>query len=171
MKLGWFVGAAVMAVFAGVLIVTPGCDKQKVDDFVKKNKATIEKLVRTAANRGAKEGLNAWEKKKPEAAQEAAAALAKNIDTVILPYLNGGDIGTSDSVDQLLSSSLFVDVPDDVKTAVLAAAAVLDLYLPAPAAGEKLSADHVDFLKAFFTGLREGIDSFNAKTPRSHWLH
>jgi hypothetical protein len=171
MKNRWFVGAALAAVLAGVMIVTPGCEKQKVEDFVKKNKATIEKLVRTAANRGAKEGLNAWAKKKPEAAKEAADALAKNIDEVILPYLNGGNIGTSDSVDQLLSSSLFVDVPDDVKTAVLAAAAVLDLYLPAPAAGEALSADHVDFLKAFFTGLRDGVNDFNSRSPKGGWLH
>lgn len=153
----------IMFALCVALVSVSGCSKPtstQVADVINNNKPLILRTLQAAGTQGAKLGLAKWAEKKPEAAKEAATALSKNIDEKILPYLNGGNLGASDQVSALIDSSLFVNVPDEVKLAVQAAAAVLDIYLPIPGANTGLDADQVDYLKAFMTGLRNGCDSF-----------
>ena len=69
------------------------------------------------------------------------------------------------------------NVPDEVKVSIIAAATILDLYLPVPDSNTFLTQDHVDYLKAFLTGLRNGCDSFtskiivNPKDIKKSWIH
>jgi hypothetical protein len=161
----------VVAILAGgALMLTPGCDSSTVTQTIENNKPAILNLITLGASRGSQEGLKAWAAKNPAAAQEAATALSGNLDN-FLAYLNGGTIGSSQEVDDLMNSSLFTNVPDEVKTAVLAASAVLDLYLPVPSATTSLSADQLDYLKAFVTGLKQGVGNFNGKAIQRTWLH
>jgi hypothetical protein len=156
-------------VLAGMVVAIPGCSEADVAAAIKKNKPLILQTVQIASSRGSQEGLKAWAKKKPEAAKEAADALAKNLDD-ILAYLNGGTLGSSEAVDTFINSSLFNNVPDEVKTAVLAASAVLDLYLPVPSADTALNQDQLDYIKAFVTGLKQGVTAFNSKDLKKTWL-
>jgi hypothetical protein len=164
------IGTALAVMLAGGMVFVQGCSKEQVQQTVQQNKPAILKLVETGASRGSYEGLKAWAKKNPEAAKEAAVALAGNLDN-FLGYLNGGNLGTSEEVEALMSSSLFKNVPDEVKTAILAASAVLDLYLPVPSASTSLNQDQVDYLKAFVTGLKKGVADFNSKDIKRNWLH
>lgn len=152
---------AMMGLGIGVGSMT-GCGGQKPGEILEENKPLVLKTIALAAKQGSYQGLKAWEKKKPEAAMEAATALAKNIDEELLPYLNGGDLGSSAEISELLDSSLFKNVPDEVKITIQAAAAVLDLYLPIPAAETYLKEDHLGYLKAFLGGLKEGCQKFAA---------
>lgn len=161
-----------LAMVATALVITPGCEKP-VGQVISDNSALIKRTLQTAGEQGAKLGLKKWAEKHPDAAKEAAVALSRNIDEKILPYLNGDVLGASDQVSELIDSSLFNGVPDEVKMGIQAAAVVLDLYLPIPSATENLNADHVAFLKAFMAGLKDGCDSFlGARTAKSerYWI-
>ncbi len=169
MKKYW-IAAMLLAVVAGSVAVIPGCSKEDVQQTVEQNKPAILRLVELGASRGSLEGLKAWAKKNPDAAAEAATALASNLENV-LEYLNGGTFGSSEEVETLMSTSLFNNVPDDVKTAIMAASAVLDLYLPVPSAETSLNQDQIDYLKAFAKGLKRGVDDFNSRDLKKNWLH
>ena len=154
-----------------------GCNEQPVVDAIAQNKPLIVKTLQSAAKAGALNGLKQWAAKKPEAANEAATALSQNINGTLMPYLDGGNLQSSEQVETLLNSSLFKNVPDEVKVSIIAAATILDLYLPVPDSNTFLTQDHVDYLKAFLTGLRNGCDSFtskiivNPKDIKKSWIH
>lgn len=153
-----------------MLVVTQGCNKADIDAAIKKNKPLILQTVRTVASRGSEEGLKAWAKKNPAAAKEAADALAVNLTSVVA-YLNGGNLGSSEAVQTVVNSTLLTDkIPDEVKTAILAASAVLDLYLPVPDAVTALNQDQLDYLKAFVEGLQTGVNNFNNRDLKKTWL-
>ncbi len=164
------VGTALVAILVGGMLFVPGCSKEQVQETVHNNKPAILRLVEVGASRGSLEGLKAWAKKNPDAAKEAATALSLNLEN-FLEYLNGGHLGTSEEVESLMSSSLFNNIPDEVKTAILAASAVLDLYMPIPSAETSLNEDQVDYLKAFVKGLKKGVDDFNSRDIKKNWLH
>jgi len=183
------------ALFAlcGALIFLPGCeggglippvDPAKLTEWIKKNKVTIEELVRTGAEFGTDKGLAAWAKKDPAGAKEASAALAKNISEQIMPYFQDKTkLLTAAEVKQFLASSLFKNVPDVVKIAIISASAVLDFYCPIPESTTYLSQDQRDIVCAFFEGVQLGCDDFNdpsiktrtinkkkVNLPKSGWL-
>jgi hypothetical protein len=181
---------SLLSAFALVLI--PGCEAGKLlppsdpVEFAKwlsKNKATISSIVHDAAEFGTKKGLDAWAKKDPAGAKEASLALSKNINDQILPYFNGSKLLTAAEVKQFLSSSLFKNVPDVVKIAIISASAVLDFYCPIPDSTTYLSQDQKDIVCAFFNGVRDGCDDFNTpdavtrevggkrrSLPKSGWI-
>jgi len=163
---------APFALCGALLLVVPGCDSDlggppsdpaKMNAWIAKNKATITQIVNMAAELGTSKGLKAWAKKNPAGAKEAALALAKNISEQILPYFkDSSKLMTAAEVQQLLASSLFKNVPDEVKLAIIAASAVLDYYLPVPGSGTYLTQDQRDIVCAFFEGVRTGCDDFTA---------
>ncbi len=153
-------------VFATVimaLLFTPGCEKPSENQ--------IAALTRVAGREGTRFAIAEIEKQDPKAAAEAARKLAKNIDEQILPYLQGeGKLQSSALVADFINSSLFKeDVPKPVRSAVVAASAILDLYVPVPDAS-KLKPEHLKYMVAFFSGVREGCDMSKTKGVRV-WLH
>jgi hypothetical protein len=157
----------------GILLFAPGCkemsgppiDPAKLNEWIAKNKTNIIEVVSMAAELGTTKGLKAWSKKNPEGAKEAALALSKNISDQLLPYFkDGSKLLTAAEMKQLLSSSLFNKVPDEVKLAVIAASAVLDYYMPVPGSSTYLTKDQQDIICAFLEGVRKGCDEFTAPT-------
>jgi len=141
-----------------VALMATGCG-DSTGDFIKKNKPLVMKTLSLAGKIGANEGLKQWAKKDEAAAKEAAAALNRNLKEEVLPYFEGEGLKTSAEVNEFINSSLFKDVPDEVKLAIVTAAEVLDYYLPIPGS-ENLNEDHKDYLKSFLTGVQEGVDKF-----------
>lgn len=148
-----------------LLGVATGCNKPTPD--------TIRKGLNLAGEQGSYYGLVEWAKKNPAAAEETAQRLKASIDGTILPYLDGGDLPTSDLVQEFVDSTLLDGLPEEVKTAIIAASYALELYLPIPSATEKLSLDQVSYIKSFLSGLSEGCGKFLAKdaAPKApKWL-
>jgi hypothetical protein len=144
-----------------VLFLTPGCGEAvKIDEAITKNKDKIVVIIKSASESGVELGLKKWSEKQPEAAKEAAVAINRNINEQLLPYLNGSQLPSSAEVREFINSSLFKNVPNEIKLAVVAAAAVLDIYLPVPDSGTFLKPDHVDLIKAFLGGISNGTKTF-----------
>lgn len=156
--------------------LVPPTDPAQLNDWISKHKSSIKELVQTGAQWGTEKGLESWAKQNPAGAKEAALALTQNIDNQIIPYFkDGAKLLTADEVKQLLSSSLFKNVPPVVKIAIVAASACLDYYLPIPQA--QLTQDQKDIICAFLQGVRDGCEDFTSvpgtkeiKTPRKHPL-
>lgn len=165
--------AILFAVFAlsFMTVNMTGCGDNTVD-IIKKNKEKILVLLEKAAQAGAEFGLKKWSEKDPAAAKEAAVALARNLKDEILPYLNGEELHTSAEINEFINSSLFKKVPDEVKSAIVAAAVVLDLYLPIPGS-ENLTEDQRDYLKAFLGGIQKAAAKFESgsfSADKRYWV-
>lgn len=146
------------AVLASVLTFT-GCDKP--------TPTQIAKGLEIGGEQGSYFGLREWAKKSPEKANETAERLQKSLNEVILPYLNGANLPSSDLVQEFVDSSLLDGLPEEVKTAIMAASLALDLYLPVPDAGTNLTPDQLMYMKAFLGGLEKGCGKFlSGKAPR-----
>ena len=171
MKRHGFLG---LILVSGMLLTIPGCDTGnllpptdpvKLQAWIAKNKPTIIDLVKMAAEFGTEKGLKEWAKKDLKGANEAALTLSKNISSQILPYFkDSSKLLTAKEVKQLLSSSLFKDVPDVVKVAIVSASAVLDYYCPIPDSDKYLTQDQRDIVCAFFEGVHDGCDDFTPPT-------
>lgn len=84
------------------------------------------------------------------------------------PYFkDGSKLLTAAEVKQFLSSTLFKNVPDPVKVAIISASAVLDFYCPIPPSTDYLSQDQRDIVCAFFEGVQLGCDDFNNPSTAS----
>ena len=163
-----------VVLFAFCLVIPAGCKGtsqtpdgptlgQDINVYIAKNKTSILTVVKLAAEVGTERGLKEWAKKNPAAAAEAAVALNKNINDVLYPYFkDAGKMMTAEEVQELLDSSLFNNVPDVVKVAVIAASAVLDFYLPIPDSGTYLTQDQKDIIAAFLDGVQEGCKDFSS---------
>jgi len=172
---------ALLALCAFTLMLVPGCntssflppsDPAKLAEWISKNKVTIVELVRTGAEFGTSKGLTAWAKKNPAGAKEASLALSKNISEQIMPYFkDGAKLPTAAEVKQFLASTLFKNVPDEVKLAIVTASAVLDFYCPIPASTDYLTVDQRDIVCAFFEGVRLGCDDFNDPTVKTRTIN
>jgi hypothetical protein len=175
MKRQWLIGLFLVVFSGGILIMMPGCsegDKEKIEELIKKNKDKILVALKRAAQAGTEFGLKKWAKKDPAAAKEAATALARNLKEEILPYLDGEELHTSAEISEFIDSSLFKDVPEEVKAAIVSAAVVLDLYLPIPGS-ENLTEDQRDYLKAFLGGIQAGAAKFandNFSVDKRYWI-
>jgi hypothetical protein len=119
----------------------------------------IEAAISIVAYNGTYQGLKYWAKTNPAGATEAATALSRNLNDEIIPYLNGASLKTSAEINEFISSSLFKNVPDQIKSAIVAAAAILDMYLPIPSAST-LKPEQLMYLKAFMVNVKKGSDKF-----------
>ena len=164
----------VFAVIASLMCL-PGCNNTKIEEIIKNNKDSIVKGIAIVAEQGTAFGLKKWAKDNPGAAKEAAAALAKNIKDELVPYFSGdGKLAASSEVSEIINSSLFKNVPDEVRIAIVSAAAILDVYLPAPDSSTYLNADHVDYIKAFLGGVAKAADKLAGtetwSIPDNKWI-
>lgn len=136
----------------------------------KPDKDTTIKLLKSGASTATNFGLRKWSEKDAPGAMECAKALKTNINDVLLPYFNGGNLPVSSEVQALLNSSLFKNVKPDVKDAIVAASIALDAVLPIPGT-DKLNQDQVDYIKAFLSGIADGCGKFTSKEVLKHnWL-
>jgi len=143
-------GAAVLGA-VGSLLLLPGC---KVDP---------NQVIALAAYNGTFQGLRLWAKKHPVEATEAATALSRNLKDEVIPYLNGAELKPSAEIEEFLASSLFKNVPEDIKNLILVVASVLDEYLPIPSAS-KLKPEQLQYLKTFCTNTQRACDDFLASS-------
>jgi hypothetical protein len=147
------------------MLLTSGCgETAKIEETILKNKDKIVVIIKAAAESGTELGLKKWAEKQPDAAKEAATAINRNINDQLLPYLSGDKLPSSAEVREFINSSLFKDVPNEIKLTVVAAATVLDIYLPIPDSNTFLKPEHVEFIKAFLSGVSSGTKSFLDKT-------
>ena len=133
------------------LCLLPAC---KVDPNV------IRASLQTGGNVGASLGLSQWAKKDPADAKQCALALSKNINEVLLPYLNGSNLPSSAEIQAMLNSTLCNGVKPEIKAAIMAASIALDSFLPIPSTTTYLNADQVSYIKAFLCGVGDGCDAF-----------
>lgn len=145
---------------------TSGTTDAKITEIIQQNKATILKAIEAISHSGVDAAFKKWTKADPAAAAEAATALNKNITEQLLPYFGGAQLKSSAEVQEFLNSSLFKNVKDEVRTAIVAAAVVLDIYLPVPSTTDKLTQDQVDYIKAFLTGVQKATESYKEQ-PKS----
>jgi len=167
-----------VAMLCALSVPNMGCtdaQKQKLQEVVKKNHDQIVAGIELAVGQGVRIGFAKWSEKDAAAAKEAGAKLQKNVTEVLLPYFSGeGKLPASAEVREFINSSLFKDLPDEVKNVVVAAATVLDVYLPAPGSDTFLKPEQVDYVKAFLNGVLRGVpdksgaDAFTA--PRNKWI-
>lgn len=151
-----------LAVAMVLLFGVTSCDKP--------DKNTTLNLLKSGASTATNFGLRKWSEKDAPGAAECAKTLKANINDVLLPYFNGGNLPTSTEVQTLLNSSLFKNVKPDVKDAIVAASIALDAVLPVPGS-DKLNQDQVDYIKAFLSGVADGCDKFGSKdVPKHNWL-
>jgi hypothetical protein len=135
-----------------------GCSLSKSDSTtpVVKVDPNIVAAIKAVFKTGATLGLAEWAKTDPAAEQECAKSLGDNLTTTILPYMKDkGTILSSKEVEAFLQSSLCDKLPPVVKTALIAAFAVLDFYLPIPDAKTYLNASQVQVITACLTGINE----------------
>lgn len=149
---------AILLVVMPVLMIQ-GCNDQ-TKQVIEDNQQLILDGLTMAASQGTERGLKEWAKKDEAAAKEAAAALSRNLKDSVLPYLEGDVLKPSSEINEFINSSLFKDVPDEVKTAITGAAALLDLYLPIPGS-DQLKPEQLAYLKAFLSGVQEGASKFS----------
>jgi len=126
----------------------------------KPDKSTIIKSLYTTSKIATDFGLEKWYKTKPDGSVECAKTLMKNIDEVLLPYLNGGTLPTSTEVQTFLKSSLFKNVDPEIKDILKTASLALDAFLPVPSSESYLTADEIDYIKSFLSGVKDGCKQF-----------
>lgn len=150
-----------LAVLLGLtpILMIQGCNDE-TKQVIQDNQQLILDGLTMAASQGTERGLKEWAKKDEAAAKEAAVALSRNLKDSVLPYLEGDTLKPSSEVNEFINSSLFKDVPDEVKTAISGAAALLDLYLPVPGS-DQLKPEQLAYLKAFLTGVQEGAAKYS----------
>lgn len=135
---------------------------------VKQISPEVITLCQAMTTSGSLFGLQEWAKKDPNAAKECATNLSSNITQQLLPYLQGqGQLKSSAEIQQLLQTSVFSKVPEQVKIAIVAASAVLDMYVPIPPSQQFMNADQVKLVSAFLTGMRDACDQFTKPTTRA----
>ena len=116
-------------------------------------------VIALASYNGTYQGLRLWAKKHPAEANEAATALSRNLRDEIIPYLNGAELKPSAEINEFIQSSLFKNVPEDIKNVVIVVATVLDEYLPIPSA-QKLKPEQLGYIKIFCTNVQKACDDF-----------
>lgn len=138
-----------------------GPDAAQVEQIIKKNKDQILKGINLASSQGVRYGMKKWAEKNPTAVTETATTLRRNLNEQLIPYFIGGqELPSTAEIREFINSSLFKDVPAEVKMALVAASAMLDAYLPVPSSTTYLNVDQVDYIKAFLTGVSSGLDGF-----------
>lgn len=157
------------AIALTVMVTVPGCSKPS-PDFIRKS-------LSTTGEQGTAFGLKKWAQTQPDSAKETANALKDNINNVLLPYLNGSTLPSSAEIQAFINSSLFKNVPDSVKEAIILASLALDSALPIPGSDTYLDADQLSYIKSFLTGVSTGCDDFLGTkdkdmkvTPNTTWL-
>ena len=149
MRTRLLISAALAALSIALLV---GCSKPSPDDTAK--------LLKEAGQAGAFYGLKEWAKKDKPAADETALRLADTVKGTLLPYLNQGELPTADVVRQLIDSTLFENLKPEIADAIVTAAIALDAVLPAPAPNTYLTAEQINYIKLFLTGVADGCDKY-----------
>lgn len=145
------------------LVTLTGCKKPTKEDvgtILRDNKPLILAGIQIGSDKLLRKGLQDWEQKDPDSANEAATLLLESLDSEIIPFLNGQTEFTSRAqIDILFQASLLDNAPDEIKNAISAAFAVVDFYLKVPGA-DTLPKDSLDYIKAFCNGLHDACDKF-----------
>ncbi len=145
--------------------VVPGVPTQAVADPL------VENLIKATTKAGVFEALQLWAKSKPDSAKEAATILGGNINSVLLPYLNGGNLPGASEVQAFFNASLLKNIPPDITNAIMGASTILDIYAPVPGVPSNFSPDKIAYLKDFLIGVQGACDQFTQKGVEKHWVH
>jgi len=141
-----------------------GCG-DNASDIIKKHHEEIVLGIQIGVMKAAEYGFKKWNDADPAACKEAATKLAKNISEQIKPWIQGdGKLKSSQEIQEFVNSSLFKNLPQEALDAIVAAAAVLDVYLPTPDVNEKLTEQQIDYIMAFLTGLEKAANIYTGDT-------
>jgi len=142
------------------LVVVSGCRQPSAPDV-----ATVSNAIKASTKVAITLGMNQLDKKNHELAVQTAQKTQKAVTELVLPYLDGEAIQlTSKVIEEALKEKFFKNLTPEIKDAIVAAAAVLDVYLPLPDAQTKLTADQLTYLKSFFNGVQDGMARFDGST-------
>ena len=148
-----------LAIALSVLFLCPGCRKHEpTSEQILSNSDKIRTITKQVVSFGMKK----WSEKNPELAAKVAEQLVKNIDEVIVPYLDESQGIASSVLEAAIQQKLLNGLPLDVQNLINLAAVVLDGYIPAPAPDEFLKDWQLAYMKAFFTGVSQGASEYAA---------
>lgn len=153
------------------LVVVPACLVAMVLvmslNGCKADPSAIRKSIEVSAQATSLYGLKKWGKTKPDAAKECATTLLDNINTELMPYMDGAQLRTSAEIAAMLNSSLFKKIDPDIKDLIESASIILDEVLPVPSPTTYLNQDQISYIKAFLAGLSEGCNQYLGVKTRS----
>lgn len=174
----WFL----TALFAAMLVFSvPGCHEKESDETVapvtpvapvvqptKPTKPqdidpTVLTAVRFTAQAGTQVGFKQWAKKNPDLAKDTAATTVKMTDDLIAYFKDDSKLKTAQEAQNVLQMKLFDKLVPEVKIAVIAAFAVLDVYLPIPSSTTYLNKNQTQLIVAFLTGVHDGAQASMTK--------
>jgi len=161
----------VLAIGAFALLGFTGCPASKYDPTPEQITKNSDK-IRAGTQKAVAYGMKQWAIKNPELAKQVATQLVKNIDEVVMPYLDNSQGVASSVLEAFIQQKMTKDLPADVQNLISMAAAVLDAYLPAPAPDKYLKAWQLGYLKAFLQGVSQGAAGYvNATADRDLVLY
>lgn len=102
-----------------------------------------------------------WSANNNQTATQVAHALKTNIETTLLPTLNGNSVSFTVATGAVVGS-LYMNVPQVVSVGIQAASMVLDHYYSIPGTEES---DKVDFIRAFVQAVDDGCTRYLAAPP------
>ena len=157
MKRSSFCLALVAIMFTGV-----GCFNKY--DPTPEQIASNSKKIESTTRQGVAFGMKQWAAKNPELAKQVAAQITKNINEVVIPYLDNNQGVASSVLEAFIQQKMLDGLPDDVQELINMAASVLDVYLPVPAPDQYLKAWQLGYLKAFLQGVAAGASEYASAT-------
>ena len=120
-------------------------------------------------------GMAAWAAQNPAMSQVVADQITKNINNVVLPYLDTAQGVSASILEAAMQQQLLDGLPDDVQELINTASSVLDAYLPVPDPTTYLKDWQLAYMKAFLTGVAQGASNYAqpaakdvVKMPTSH---
>jgi hypothetical protein len=146
-----------LGVFA--LVAFTGCPGSKYDPTPEKIVSNSNK-IREGTKKAVAYGMKQWAIKNPELAKQVATQLVKNIDEVVIPYLDNSQGIAGSVLEAFIQQKMVQGLPADVQNLISSAAVVLDAYLPAPAPDKYLKAWQLGYLKAFLQGVSQGASGY-----------
>lgn len=151
-----------LGVLAAVLLLAPGCGETSGTITPEQQIAKTAQLINMGTSSATAIGLVAVPDKAD--ADKVAAMLKDVLATSVLPILNGDEAGIAAGLQKILTLEAFNDPKLAKAKAILETAIpLLKKQLPTDLldkATGKISPDVVAYVKAFFTGVNDGVTAY-----------
>ena len=145
------------------LAALTGCPASRYDPTPEQITSTSGKILK-GTNKTVSYGMKQWAAKDPVLAKQVATQLVKNIDEVVIPYLDNNQGIAGSVLEAFIQQKMVQGLPADVQNLISSAAVVLDAYLPAPSPDKYLKAWQLAYLKAFLQGVSQGASGYATAT-------
>jgi hypothetical protein len=132
-----------------------GCVKDSAGNDIISD-TTVAGIIGSASKLAASVGLRQWAKSDPNKVKLVCDGVVENVNQAVLPYLENSQ-GLAISVIEITLRQKFAERLDpEIAEIFLDASDILEDYLPASTSSALMTATQIKYLKAFFTGIRDG---------------